>query len=70
MKRGKRYNEALSKVDKTKSYTKEEAVKLVLETANTKFDSTIEVAVIILYNISGLICVLYNNCYAVQRNNW
>ena len=44
MKRGKRYNEALSKIDKTKSYTKEEAVKLVRETANAKFDSTIEVA--------------------------
>ena len=44
MKRGKRYNEALSKIDKTKNYTKEEAVKLVKETANAKFDSTIEVA--------------------------
>ena len=44
MKRGKRYNEALSKIDKTKTYTKEEAVKLVKETANAKFDSTIEVA--------------------------
>ena len=44
MKRGKRYNEALSKIDKTKSYSKEEAVKLVKETANAKFDSTIEVA--------------------------
>ena len=44
MKRGKRYKEALSKIDKTKVYTKEEAVKLVKETANTKFDSTIEVA--------------------------
>lgn len=44
MKRGKKYKEALSKLDKTKVYTKEEAVKLVKETANTKFDSTIEVA--------------------------
>ena len=44
MKRGKRYTEALGKIDKTKVYTKEEAVKLVKETANTKFDSTIEVA--------------------------
>ena len=44
MKRGKRYTEALGKLDKTKVYTKEEAVKLVKETANTKFDSTIEVA--------------------------
>ena len=44
MKRGKRYNDALSKFDKTKTYTKEEAVKLVKETSNTKFDATIDVA--------------------------
>ena len=44
MKRGKRYNEALSKIDKTKMYTKEEAIKLVKETSNAKFDATIEVA--------------------------
>lgn len=44
MKRGKRYNDALSKLDKTKTYTKEEAVKLVKETSNTKFDATIDVA--------------------------
>ena len=43
-KRGKRYNEASSKIDKSKLYTKEEAVKLVKETSNSKFDSTIEVA--------------------------
>ncbi len=43
-KRGKRYNEALGKFEKSKLYTKEEAIKLVKETANTKFDSTIEVA--------------------------
>ena len=43
-KRGKRYNEALSKIDKTKLYSKEEAVSLVKETSNSKFDSTIEVA--------------------------
>jgi len=44
MKRGKRYKEALKKVDSTKLYTKEEAVKLVKETATTKFDATIDVA--------------------------
>ena len=44
MKRGKRYKDALAKVDKTKVYTKEEAINLVKETANAKFDSTIEVA--------------------------
>ncbi len=43
-KRGKRYNSSLEKVEKSKLYTKEEAVKLVKETSNTKFDGTIEVA--------------------------
>ncbi len=44
MKRGKRYNEALTKIEKGKLYTKEEAIKLVKETSNAKFDATIEVA--------------------------
>ncbi len=44
MKRGKRYNEALTKLEKGKLYTKEEAIKLVKETSNAKFDATIEVA--------------------------
>jgi len=43
-KRGKRYNEAVSKIEKGKVYTKEEACKLVRETANSKFDGTIEIA--------------------------
>ena len=43
-KRGKRYNEAVSKIEKAKVYSKEEAVKLVKETSNAKFDGTIEVA--------------------------
>jgi large subunit ribosomal protein L1 len=43
--RGKRYKEALAKVDRTKKYTFEEAVKLALETATAKFDETVEVAV-------------------------
>ncbi len=44
MKRGKKYKESLSLLDRTKLYSKEEAVKLVKETTKTKFDSTIEVA--------------------------
>ena len=44
MKKGKKYVEASSKVDKKNLYTKEEAIKLVKETSITKFDSTIEVA--------------------------
>ena len=43
-KRGKKYVEALSKIEKGKAYTKEEAVKLVKETSITKFDSSVEVA--------------------------
>ena len=43
-KRGKRYNEAVSKIEKSKLYTKEEACKLVKETSNSKFDGTIELA--------------------------
>ena len=43
-KRGKRYNEALSKLEKGKLYSKEEACKLVKETSSSKFDGTIEVA--------------------------
>ena len=44
-KRGKKYREALAKVDRTKRYTFEEAVKLALETAYANFDETVEVAV-------------------------
>ena len=43
-KRSKKYTEAMSKVERNKAYTKEEAVKLVKETAIAKFDSSIEVA--------------------------
>ena len=44
-KRGKKYVEALSKIEKGKAYTKEEAVKLVKETAVSKFTSSVELAV-------------------------
>ena len=43
-KRSKKYVEALSKIDKTKVYSKEEAVKLVKDTSTTKFDGSVEVA--------------------------
>ena len=45
MKKGKKYVEASKLVDSTKLYAKEEAIKLVKETAITKFDSTVEVAI-------------------------
>ncbi len=44
MKRSKRYVSNLEKVEKNKVYSALEAVKLVKETSNTKFDSTVEVA--------------------------
>ncbi len=43
--RGKKYREALAKIDRTKKYTFEEAVKLALDTAYANFDETVEVAV-------------------------
>ncbi len=45
MKKGRKYTEACTKVDKTKLYTNEEAVKLVKETSITKFDSSVEIAI-------------------------
>ena len=45
MKKGKKYVGASKKVDKNTLYTKEEAIKLVKETATAKFDSTVEVAI-------------------------
>ncbi|MBR2833870.1 MAG: 50S ribosomal protein L1 [Bacilli bacterium] len=44
MKRGKKYNEALGKIEKGKAYTKEEAIKLVKETNYASFDASVEVA--------------------------
>lgn len=44
MKRSKRYVSNLEKLDKNKLYSITDAVKLVKETSNAKFDSTIEVA--------------------------
>ena len=45
MKKGKKYLEALNKVDKSKLYTLDEAVKLVKETSVSKFNSSVEIAV-------------------------
>ena len=43
-KRSKKYTEAMSKVERGKVYSKEEAVKLVKETSTSSFDGTVEVA--------------------------
>lgn len=42
MKKGKKYVEAASKIEKGKAYSKEEAVKLVKETSTAKFDESVE----------------------------
>ena len=44
MKKSKRHIENLKKVEKNKLYSLEEAIKLVKETSNSKFDSTLELA--------------------------
>ncbi len=43
-KRSKKYTEAMSKLERDKVYSKEEAVKLVKETSTSSFDATVEVA--------------------------
>lgn len=45
MKKGKKYLEALSKVDRTKVYSIDEAIKLVKETSISKFDGSVEIAI-------------------------
>ena len=43
-KKGKKYQEAASKVDRTQYYSVEEAIKLVKETSIANFDASVEVA--------------------------
>ncbi len=42
-KRGKKYRAALELIDREKAYAPAEAIALAKETANTKFDSTVEI---------------------------
>ncbi len=42
--RSKKYTEALSKIEKNKVYSKEEAIKLVKMTSTSSFDGSVEVA--------------------------
>ena len=44
MKKSKRYAEIATKIEKNKAYAPMDAIKLVKETSNTKFDETVEVA--------------------------
>ena len=45
--KGKKYLEAKSKIDRNKRYTFEEAVKLALDNAYAKFDESVDVAVVL-----------------------
>lgn len=49
-KRGKRYREAAAKVDRTHRYPYQEALNLALTAANSKFDETVETAVVLGVN--------------------
>ncbi len=42
-KRGRKYQEAAAKIDRDKLYSREKAIKLIKETATTKFDPTVEI---------------------------
>jgi len=44
-KKGKRYLEAMAKIDRTKKYTLEEAVELAISISFAKFDETLDIAV-------------------------
>ena len=44
MKKGKKYIKALELVEKSKLYTKEEAIDLVKKTSTSKFDASVEIA--------------------------
>ena len=44
MKRSKRYNEAISKIDSTQMYELESAVELLKNVASVKFDETVEIS--------------------------
>lgn len=44
MKRSKRYDELIKKIDKSREYVLEDAVKLLKETSTAKFDETVEIA--------------------------
>ena len=45
MKRGKKYLDAASKIEKNKAYSLEEAVKLAKETKTANFDESVELHV-------------------------
>ena len=59
MKRSKQYEELKNKIDKTKTYALEDAVKLAMDTSYSKFDGTVEVSTQVNYkslqNIRGVL---------------
>ncbi|MCB1177290.1 MAG: 50S ribosomal protein L1 [Leptospiraceae bacterium] len=59
MKRGKKFKEQYTKVDRTKLYSLDEAIKLAKETSYTKFDGTLELSTQVNYkslqNVRGTV---------------
>ena len=51
MKHGKKYLESAKLIESNKLYDPDEAVKLALQTAKTKFDETMEISVLSLIHI-------------------
>lgn len=45
MKRGKKYSAAMEKIDRTKAYPLEEAIKILKEISYANFDETVEIAI-------------------------
>ena len=69
MKRGKKYQEVLKKVDRSKSYTLKEAAALTKECSYAKFDETVELSVKITLKKSQSVrdTVVLPNQFSAQK---
>ena len=69
MKRGKKYQEVLKKVDRSKSYTLKEAAALTKECSYAKFDETVELSVKLTLNKSQSVrdTVVLPNQFSAQK---
>lgn len=69
MKRGKKYQEAVKKVDRTKNYSLSEAVALVKECSFVKFTETVELAVKLTLKKSQSVrdTVVFPNQFSAQK---
>ena len=69
MKRGKKYQEVLKKVDRSKSYTLKEAAALTKECSYAKFDETVELSVKLTLKKSQSVrdTVVFPNQFSAQK---